>query len=1181
MKLIKIEIIGFKSFADRIKLDFHEGITGIVGPNGCGKSNIADAFRWVLGEQSAKSLRGGKMLDVIFAGTTTRKPLNFAEVTVTLGEINGALNIDYEEVSITRRLHRNGESEYFLNRQPVRLKDLQALFLDSGIGKDAYSIFEQGKIDLIIHYTPLERRTVFEEAAGILRFLQRKREALRKLEQSDLNISRIKDIHHEIEQRMVVLKEQAEKARIYKENKGELDQLEKGVLMAKWELLHKRMHDADKKGQDQQQRLQEHDQLLAQLKKEGLEAKELLEAAQKKLKSKNEEVFKTRSDKEIKTRERQSNQERLKETIAKEKRWQSDLESMLEKRQGRQQERLQHHKQQTALESEIAGQEAMVKSQREKASLLESEAGKLRETHQGMQREYLRLIQIENQLEMEQKQTGIKLENTQERCSELAKKRESLAGFSAGLADKMSGRQQQVDEVSLQIDQQKGLFEEKELELKRLSEEIQQQQEVLEKVRRELAGQEARHKVLIRLKQEMEGFSAGTKRLLAESSNSKSVLYKKLSSLYECMQPKKGYEMPLAAVMRPYAQTLIIQTDGDYEAVMAFAKQHKVKDFSLLCLEHLPAEKHISTAGSLLEGVVDSPLSYHFFKAVFPSKDYAEGIQMLKQHPGSDIWLEEGCLIDRHHVAYHQTHGENNVFMREAEIKELEAKLVQSEQLRTQTEESLTLAQQKKSQVHAERVELDKGIRKLEMTLMEHNFGLQRLKVDLENAKRDCIQIDKDFEAFEAARLKLVAVLQSLHEKHADAKEKAKEALAKTEGLNSEFENKNGALKIEQRSLQEKEASLHKLMDENRKVQHLMHVVEVKDVESRQQEKRLEEEIQQSRQLQEEMALKGTQFEQMLAATDQLLAEVTKAYQEQEKEAASLKMAIEKIEAKVQEELSKLKKLEDEAHHTGMQKAQLDSTRQALEHEMKERFDLTAAEIKALGIVLEKSLEQTEKQIRGLRQALEAAGDVNMMSISEYDQQAERYALINKELGDMDLSKQELVNIIAQLDGESRKQFKKTFEEIRENFKKNFAILFNGGEADLTFTETSDVLEAGIEIIAKPPGKQMRSINLLSGGEKCMTAMALLFAIFEVKPSPFCILDEIDAPLDDSNIERFVNMLRQFVGKCQFIIITHNKRTMSIADLLFGVSMEEKGVSKILSMNFINSSEKTFAMASH
>jgi len=319
IRLKKIEILGFKSFADKTSLEFHEGITAVVGPNGCGKSNISDAFRWVLGEQSAKSMRGSKMHDIIFAGTAKRKPLNFAEVTLTLTDIDGMLPTEYEEVSVTRRVHRSGESDYLLNRRPVRLKDVQDLFLDSGMGKSSFSIFEQGKIDQIINYSPLERRYIFEEASGILRFLQRKREALRKLEHTEANIDRVKDIHQEVERQIIVLEQQAEKARLYKENRGDLEYLELALFVAKWNNLAKRIENTGTREHDKKDEIETLTTAIETSERELHEAKKKLTEGELELQTQREEVYKKRSEKEIKSKERQANQERLQEIIAREK----------------------------------------------------------------------------------------------------------------------------------------------------------------------------------------------------------------------------------------------------------------------------------------------------------------------------------------------------------------------------------------------------------------------------------------------------------------------------------------------------------------------------------------------------------------------------------------------------------------------------------------------------------------------------------------------------------------------------------------------------------------------------------------------------------------------------------------------------------------------------------------------
>lgn len=1187
MRLKKIEILGFKSFADKIKLEFHYGITGIVGPNGCGKSNIADAFRWVLGEQSAKSMRGGKMMDVIFAGTATRKPLNFAEVTITLGDINGALDVEYDEVAITRRLHRNGESDYFLNRHPVRLKDLQSLFLDSGIGKDAYSIFEQGKIDQIINYSPLERRYIFEEAAGILRFLQRKREALRKLEQSDLNICRVKDIHLEVEKQITVLKEQAEKARVYKENKSRLEELEKGVFVAKWDSLQKRYHDTQKKGADHKNLIDELNVQLEQLKTDLMEAKVALAESEKALRARSEEVYKTRSEKEIKSRERQSNQERLKEAIAKEKRWQQELENMLEKRKLRQIEQEQVQKQQKTLEAELAVHEAAVRALRDKMHSLETEVTKLRDHQQTVQREHLHLLQKENQLESELKQVSVRIEGGEERRGQIEERLEKLAGQREEFARQIKEKQRQVDESSQAIDNQKMVLDELDNSLNGLTEEIEKGQEEFDRVQREITELKARQKVLVRLREDMEGFSDGSKRLLQETNNAKSPLYKKLKGLYEYIVPQSGSEAAIASVMRPYAQTLVVQTGEDFESVLAFARKNKLKDYSLLCLEHLSLEPGVKSKedfkanlSSLLEHASGNELSRHFLKTVFVAKEPGEGIQIVRKASGSEVWVEDGAFIDRNQVVFYTTQSENNVFLREAELKELEKKLKKSESARTELESRLKNLQQRKAQVYAERMELDKSIRRNEMKLVETNFALQRLNGDLEKVKVEGAHLEKDLESVNATLEKLSASLSDLKLRHAEAKSKAADIMSKSASLHVELEKQSAALKVEQRGVQDKESALHKVADENRKALHSLHVFEVKDLESQQQEKRLEEEIQHNRELQSQITVKGTQYEQVIQDVDKLLIEVTSACSEFEKEVVKRKKTIEVVEGKIHDAQGRLKKQENEVYQSGIQSAQAESACQALENELQERYRLTIPQVRDMGIVLEKSLEQTERQIRALRNEMDTAGGINMTSIEEFEKHTARYQFLNRELDDMNVSKQELIEIIAQLDGESRKLFKETFDQIRANFKKNFAILFNGGEADLQFTETSDVLEAGIEIIAKPPGKQMRSINLMSGGEKCMTAMALLFAIFEVKPSPFCILDEIDAPLDDSNIERFVNVLKQFIDRCQFIIITHNKRTMSIADVLFGVSMEERGVSKILAMEFAKKETPEPAMVS-
>lgn len=1175
MRLKRLEILGFKSFADKTKLVFDPGITAVVGPNGCGKSNIADAFRWVMGEQSAKSMRGSKMPDVIFAGTTHRKPLNFAEVTITLTDIDGQLPIDYEEVSITRRLHRSGESEYFINRHPVRLKDVQSLFLDSGMGKDAYSIFEQGEIDRVINLPPLERRYIFEEAAGILRFLQRKKEALRKLEQTDLNVARIKDIHQEVERQIIVLEEQAEKARQYQDNKRLLEEFEKASFIFKWDAIETKLKDAKSKATAQDKHIDSANSQINTLKSQHIEAKQALADAEKVLRQRGEEVFKVRSAKEIKSKEKQSNEERIKELAVKEKRWRHELESMEEKYNSRVEERKVIKQTQKELEKNLNDLDKSIKKQLETVKTLENNLAKQKHQHQIDQKEWLRLLQIENQYESEIKQASVRVENANERFGRMQERKKLLSKSIDDLKAQINEKKHQFDEASKALDAQKSLFASMENDLKSISEEMEKTQDAIDRVNLEISESKARQKALQRLRADMEGFSAGGKSLLQEASNAKSPLYKKLKALYEYFTPQKGSEAALAAVMRNYSQTLAVESEKDFNIVINYIKQNKIKDVSLICLEIVAkmksqkpsSRKNSAAMVSLALSVIENELSNHFLQGIYINKDPQSILETIKDAIGIEIWTD-GAYIDRRSVVFFAGNSENNVFLREAELKSLEKKLATNEAEKTQLDHVYNAILQKRNQLQGERAELDKTIRRAEMRLVELNFAVTKAVSDMEKLRHEETLIVSELQAISKTIAEFSSSLEELRKQHAKAKKVAQIAQEKNEEQNCNLEKLTSTMKSEENVLREKERKQQQIIEESRKQSHALHVLEVKDLECEQQAKRMKEEIEMGRLTQSQLTLKGHEVNKILQEVEISLANVISASQELEQEVARRKNALEQLETKINDKNNALKKHEIDRNQVGIQFAQLESHQQALGNELLERYRLTIDAARKECGQMDKTHDQIDKQMRVLRQQIESAGNINMTSIEECNKHKTRYDFLNQQIDDLNVSKQELVEIITQLDGESRKIFLNTFEKISTNFKKNFQILFNGGEADLQFTESADVLEAGIEIIAKPPGKQMRSINLLSGGEKCLTAMALLFAIFEVRPAPFCILDEIDAPLDDTNVERFVNIVQQFVDRCQFIIITHNKRTMAIADVLFGISMEERGVSKLLCMDF-------------
>lgn len=1170
MRLKKLTILGFKSFADKTVLHFDAGITCIVGPNGCGKSNIADAFRWVLGEQSAKSMRGAKMPDVIFAGTTQRKPLNVAEVSLTLTDVQGALPIDYEEVTITRRLHRSGESEYLLNGNLVRLKDLQTLFLDSGVGRNAFSIFEQGKLDQVISYTPLERRYIFEEAAGILRFLQRKKEALKRLEQADLNLSRVNDIHLEVEKQIKTLESQAQKAKIFKEQKSQLEQLEKASYVLRWQVLEKKQADLQGKQEQQQKRLEECQQQGAARQAQCQEAKQLKQQHEKALRMQSEKLLTLRGQQEIQIRDCQSLQQRLKEAQLREKKLKQELEDLALARQTRQKMMSEMGRKRQQLEAEWSEAEAKWIHQQDRVKLQEKEVMRLRQELAVKQQAHLKSVQQNSQWQSDLKQAEVRLENLSEQQKHLENRYQQLKTDWQQLAQTSQERKQQLQQLSALVDTHKDRLEQYEEELKKLAQEGEAKQKEIDAIRRKIMESKARQKVLMRMRDEHEGFSSGSKRLLQESQNPESTLYQTLRPFYEFFNPQTEAVEALAVVLRSYAQTLVVEREQDFKRVLAFAEQAGLQDYSLLCLEWLQSFKPLLPAAktSLMNYVVAHPLAQHFLETVEMGKSLDEVSTSWIQGKCREGWSLQGAFIDHRGVLFKVKPNENQVFIRESELKSIEEELISKEDQLAKLEQALQHLQHRRSHLQLERAELDKMLRRDEMKLVEVNFGLQRALSDQEKNKIDQMRCEQELIVLKQNVEQQKQAYQLLEEQFSHAKQELVQLQQEKDVLQQELSKQESALRIQEQDQKEKGSLYQQLADDRQQMLHQYNLLEAKEQDHDKNVQRLTEELEELEERKVQTIQEEKVGHQQLALLEKQVEEAAHQYAELEKQGDRLIQQCEKADQQFALQQEELRRIEHDISQIEIQLAQQRASSQAVANEIAERYNLTIEDVRQLDLPLNRSLEQTEKQIKSLRHSLQEAGDVNLTAIEDLEKHQERYSFLKKQMEDMQHSKMELLGIIQQLDGESHKLFKETFEAIRTNFRKNFQILFNGGEADLHFTDSQDILEAGIEISAKPPGKQMRSISLLSGGEKCLTAVALLFAIFEVKPAPFCILDEIDAPLDDTNVERFVNVVKHFVDRCQFLIITHNKRTMAIGDVLFGVSMEEKGVSKLLSLEF-------------
>jgi chromosome segregation protein len=1170
VRLKKLTILGFKSFADKTVLNFDRGITCIVGPNGCGKSNIADAFRWVLGEQSAKSMRGAKMPDIIFAGTTQRKPLNFAEVSLTLTEVQGTLPIDYEEITVTRRLHRNGDSEYLLNGNIVRLKDLQTLFLGSGVGRNAFSIFEQGKLDQVISYTPLERRFIFEEAAGILLFLQRKKEALKRLEQADINLSRVKDIHHEIKQQIHTLESQANKAKIFKDQKLQLEQLEKASYVLRWQGMEKKQKDLQRKQEELQKLLEECQKKGILNQTECHRVKQQRQECEKALRVQNEKLHTLRGKQEIKTRDCQTLHQRLREDQQREKKLKYELEDLVLARQTRQRMMgdMIHKKEQ--LEADWGEAEAKWINQQDRVKSQEKEVTRLRQELTIKQQIHLKSLQRNSQLQSELKQVEVRLENLRERQKQLESREQQLKMDLQQLSQSVQEKKQHLLQLSRLVDTHKDRLEQYEDELKSKAHEGESKQKEMDAIRRKLMEIKARQKVLVRMREEHEGFSSGSKRLLQETQNPQSPLYQTLRPLYEFFNPETEISEALAIVLRVYTQTLVVESEKDFKHVIAFADGAELQDYSLFCLEWhhhfkplLPIPKT-----SLLNKVSSNPVAQYFLESVVLAYSYDEVAASRINGQCIETWMIQGTFLDHRGVLFKVKPNENQVFIREIELKNIEDELVDKEEQLAKLEQALQHIEHCHSHLTMERSELDKILRRDEMKLVEVNFNLQRALSDQEKNSADQDRCTKDLIELKSHIEQLGHSCQSLEQQFSQSKYELVQLQQEKDVLQHELGKQESALRIQVQDQKDKGLHFQQLADSRQQMHHQYNLLEVKEHDHDKNVHRIEAELCEL----EERNVQTIQAEKeglnQLALLETELQEATHHYVELEKQGDFLIHQSERVDHQLVRQQDELKRHEHESSQLNIQLAQQCAVSQAVVEELSERYQLSIENALQISLPLHRSLEQTERQIRGLRQFIQDAGNVNLTAIEDLEKHQARYKFLKQQIDDLQLSKEELLGVVRQLDGESYKLFQETFEAIRVNFKKNFQILFNGGDADLQFTDSQDMLEAGIEISAKPPGKQMRSISLLSGGEKCLTAVALLFAIFEVKPAPFCILDEIDAPLDDTNVERFVNVVKHFVDRCQFLIITHNKRTMAIGDVLFGVSMEEKGVSKLLALEF-------------
>lgn len=1181
MYLKKLEVFGFKSFPERIGFVFEPGITAIVGPNGCGKTNVVDAISWVLGEQSAYALRGSHMEDIIFNGTDGRKALGMAEVSLTLCNEGNSLPVEYSEVMVTRRVFRSGESEYFINRAPCRLKDINELFMDTGIGTKAYSIIMQGKLDLILSSKPEDRRFLFEEAAGIMKVKMRKKEAIRKLESTEQNILRVNDIISEVKKQIGSLRRQVGKAKRYKKLSEQVKEFEITLalneyrsLIENWRNCEETLGKVRKVVEGVGSDVGRSEDSVREKRKALAEAEAQLAGVWEEIRGISEGII--QSEHKIILHKDRINGCNLREENAK-----REIEILKDK-----------------LSSTVDELSTLEKREKE----LEDEGKKKRgELDEGEKR----LAGLAE--EMKRKEKG--LAKTKEKivgfASLLARKRSELASLEA--VDKSyKAREERLKGEKVHIQQDKetygnefakvtGVWEKKkdeiavmETELRKLENKIAGSRRSLDKLREtlhsqreEISSKKSNLELIEGMSRDYEGYSRGVRTVMSVRGSLRGVCGV-IGDLLKC---PKNLEVAIESVLGQKAQYVVVENAEFAEKAICHLRDKNGGRATFMPLDlirgiadekfdmNLPSNPGV--IGTALEKVNFAPkyrgVLRHLLGKVFIVDNLKNARKLVSAMPES--WqavtlegevIEAGGLMSGGSIP-HRGVGLIGRNERISELRELVQKFSQSIKWLEDDERKVTL-ELKNCLADEEVIEEKLHKKKAEFASLES--ARTKLQIELERLEKDFFLIEDE----------IVVVGKDKERSRIEVQELSSEIdsiLKEQEGYNGEMRSVQQYLEdgVNEREkilagLTEAKITLASLEERGESLKTSFHLRQKARSE-------YEEDIRKHAEGVEEAGRQVKEFESAIAGIEKELKELAEKKRESEENSSridedkkKITAEIDEMESALRERRKTLEEKQSEVHTFDVKSAEYKMEINSLSEKMFSRYQVALETL-----AKERNVEEVDTQIISeetvrLRAKLEAMGPVNLVAIEEYKELEERYDFLCEQRDDLLSAKESLHKTIVRINQTSRSMFMDTFRMINENFGKIFTSLFGGGKAELILVDEKDVLESGIEIIARPPGKKLQSISLLSGGEKAMTAIALLFSIMKVKPSPFCVLDEIDAPLDEANIGRFVELVKDFTKDSQFIIITHNKATISTSDIIYGITMEERGVSKKIGVKF-------------
>lgn len=1180
MYLKSIEVQGFKSFANKIVFDFHNGITGIVGPNGSGKSNVADAVRWVLGEQRVKQLRGGSMQDVIFSGTENRKPLSYAYVAITLDNSDHQLAVDYEEVTVARKLYRSGESEYLINGHSCRLKDVNELFYDTGIGKEGYSIIGQGQIDRILSGKPEERRELFDEAAGIVKFKRRKNMSLKKLEDERQNLVRVNDILSELEKQWEPLKKQSETAREYLKKKESLKTFDINMFLLESERLKEQIRDMENKIQTAKGELAkdtaDYDNMKTEYEAVEEEMEQIDESIESYKSKKNEtSLLKQNLENQIALLKEQINSAQMSD-----EHFAQRSNAIREEIESRQAQKQNLQEEETGLQEQLSEQQKKETESKVKLAALQSQISKLGDDIETWKNDMIELLNNRASTQAKGQRYDTMLEQIQVRKSEIQSRLLTSQSEAGSVQENLQSYEQELKEISDKIIELTESNQANEDEIAEIQKEMQGKSEELRNSQTSYHRDRSRLESLRNITERYDGYGNSIRKVM-ECRNREPGL---LGVVADIVKVEKAYEAAIETALGGSIQNIVTDNEDTAKRMIGFLKKNKYGRATFLPLTSVSARGGLNRPEVLKEtgviGLADTlvkvdpkyrELAASLLGRTVVVDNIDRGIAIARKYKQSLrlVTLEGDLLNPGGSMTGGAFRNSSNLLSRRREIEDLEKRVAH-------WKESMELLELETEALRARRTACYTAMDEVQKELQEAYVVQNTAKMNVDQASK---RISAALQAAKQAKDETAELNQQIAD-IGDNQGAIAQELKDSEQMEQEINRKASEGQKALEELREQESSKQKETES-------LHIatagLEQQLAFIRENTARIEEELVKFKEEQESLENNQDHASQEIREKEEKIQDIRLTIEDSKDLFAEIEAEIEKS-VQEREELNRrhksfLKKREDlSGRMSDLDKEifRLESRKESYEESadkqinyMWEEYELTYSHALELRNENLTDLAMMKKEIQTLKSEIKALGPVNVNAIEDFKNLSERYDFLKGQHDDLVEAEATLVKIIDELDEAMRRQFTEQFARIAKEFDLVFKELFGGGKGTLELMEDEDILEAGIRIIAQPPGKKLQNMMQLSGGEKALTAISLLFAIQNLKPSPFCLLDEIEAALDDSNVTRYARYLHKLTEHTQFIVITHRRGTMTAADRLYGITMQEKGVSTLVSVSLL------------